>query len=258
MNAMNRARTYAHRAGRDLAYVAAVLPLSIVGFVLWVTGVTVTASLLVLIVGGLAWLASARAFRAAASVDRRVAGWYLRTPIRGVYREQIALGPLDRLRVVTTDPQTRRDLIWLIVNSTIGFILATVALTATGLVISYVLMPLWWWAISDPHTQYATLNLGIYTVTSTGWALLTTALGLALVVPAALINRVAATSHARLAARLLGPRRWLARPVQAATSSSLAAVRTVRSERGGSPVRSSTALDTLSRNPSRVDAPKLA
>jgi hypothetical protein len=85
--------------------------LSIVGFVLWATGVTVTASLLVLIVGGLVWLASARAFRAAASVDRRVAGWYLRAPIRGVYRKPVALGPIDRLRVVTTDPQTRRDLI---------------------------------------------------------------------------------------------------------------------------------------------------
>jgi hypothetical protein len=35
----------------------------------------------------------------------------------------------------------------------------------------------------------------------------TTALGIALVVPAALINRVAATTHARLGARVLGPAR---------------------------------------------------
>ena len=102
---------------------------------------------------------------------------------------------------------------WLILSSTMGFILATVALTATRLVINYILMPLWWWAIYDPHTQYATLNLGIYTVTSTGWALVTTALGLALVMPAALVNRVAATSHARLAARLLGRvRGWRGAP----------------------------------------------
>ena len=177
---MNRARTYAHRAGRDLAYVAAVLPLSIVGFVLWVTGVTVTASLLVLIVGGLVWLAFAHAFRVAASVDRRVAGWYLRTPIRGIYRDPVARGPVERRRAVITDPQTRRDLTWLILNSTIGFILATIALTATRLAIAYIVMPLWWWwAIPDPHTQYGTLNLGIYTVTSTRGALVTTAHGLA-------------------------------------------------------------------------------
>jgi hypothetical protein len=202
---MNSSRTYAHQAGRDLAYVAAVLPLSIVGFVLWVTGISVTASLLVLIVGGFVWLAFAQAFRLAASVDRRMAGWYLRTPIRGVYRRPVGFSPLERLRVVTTDPQTWRDVAWLVLNSIVGFILATVALTATGLVISYILMPLWWWAITDPHTQYATLNLGIYTVTSTGWAFVTTALGLALVVPALLINRAAATSHARMAARLLSP-----------------------------------------------------
>jgi hypothetical protein len=205
MTGMNTARTYTHRAGRDLAYVAAVLPLSIIGFVVWVTGVSVAASLLVLVVGGLVWLAFAHTFRLAASVDRRLAGWYLRAPVRGVYRTPVAPGVLERLRTVTTDPQTRRDLIWLILNSIVGFTLATVALTATGLVISYILMPLWWWAISDPHTQYATLNLGIYTVTSTGWAFVTTALGLALLVPAALVNRAAATSHARLAARLLGP-----------------------------------------------------
>lgn len=202
---MNSSRTYANGAVRDLAYVAAVLPLSIIGFVLWVTGISVTASLLVLIVGGFVWLAFAQAFRWAASVDRRMAAWYLRAPIRGVYRRPVGFSPLDRLRVVSTDPQTWRDLTWLVLNSIVGFILATVALTASGLVISYILMPLWWWAISDPHTQYATLNLGIYTVTSTGWALVTTALGLALLVPAALINRAAAMSHARMAARLLSP-----------------------------------------------------
>jgi hypothetical protein len=207
MAGMNTSRTYAHRAGRDLAYVAAVLPLSIAEFVLWVTGVAVSPSLLVLIVGGLAWLVSVYVFRLSAHVDRRLGGWYLGTPIRGVYRRSFTRGPVDRLRVMTTDPQTWRDLGWLVLNSTIGFVLSTVARTATGVVVAYILMPLWWWAISDPLTQYGTLNLGIYTVTSTGWALVTTALGIALVVPAALINRVAATTHARLGARVLGPAR---------------------------------------------------
>ena len=68
-------------------------------------------------------------------------------------------------------------------------------------------MPLWWWAINDPSQQYATLNLGIYTVTSTGWALVTTGLGLVLLPVAALLNRAAAAGHAGLAARALGPDR---------------------------------------------------
>ena len=62
---------------------------------------------------------------------------------------------------------------------------------------------LWWWTITDPSHQYATLNLGMYTVTSTGWALVTTGLGLVLLPVAALLNRVAAAGHAGLAAKLL-------------------------------------------------------
>ena len=94
------------------------------------------------------------------------------------------------------------------VNSTVGFLMATAALTVTALAIAYLTMPLWWWAITDPSKQYATLNLGVYTVTSTAWALVTTGLGLVLLPVAALLNRAAAAGHAGLAARLLrsGPR----------------------------------------------------
>ena len=79
------------------------------------------------------------------------------------------------------------------------------ALTVTVLAFSYLTMPLWWWAIDDPSKQYATLNLGIYTVTSTSLAFLTTGLGLVLVPVAALVNRAAAAGHARMATRLLAP-----------------------------------------------------
>jgi hypothetical protein len=68
-------------------------------------------------------------------------------------------------------------------------------------------MPVWWWAISDPSKQYGTLNVGMYTVTSTGWAFVTTALGLVLLPFAVLLNRAAAAGHAGLAARMLGPSR---------------------------------------------------
>jgi Putative sensor len=188
-------------------YVLGVLAASIVEFVMWVTGLSLTASLLVLVIGVLVWLVTVCIFRFAAGVDRRTAGWYRRRPIRGHYREPHDRALLSRARVVSTDPRTWKDLAWLVLNSTVGFLLATAAITVTALAISYVLMPLWWWAITDPSKQYATLNLGIYTVTSTGWALVTTGLGLALLPVAALLNRAAAAGHAGLAARLLGPAR---------------------------------------------------
>jgi riboflavin transporter FmnP len=111
---------------------------------------------------------------------------------------------LSRVRLVTTDPRTWKDLIWLVLNSTVGFVVGTVAVTVTALVLGYLVTPLWWWAITDPSKQYATLNLGIYTVSSMGWALLTTGLGLLLLPVAVLVNRAAAAGHARLAARFLG------------------------------------------------------
>jgi hypothetical protein len=202
---MNRAHSIFKAAGRDLAYLLVVLTTSIVEFVVWVTGVSLSASLLVLVIGVLVWLGTAWTFRFAASVDRRTAGWYRRRLIHGDYREPRDGSWMSRLRAVTTDPRTWKDLGWLIVNSTVGFIIATAALTVTALVISYLTMPLWWWAIDDPSKQYATLNLGIYTVTSTSLALVTTGLGLVLLPVAVLVNRAAAAGHARMAARLLGP-----------------------------------------------------
>ena len=87
-------------------------------------------------------------------------------------------------------------------NSVFGFVCATVALAVTAEVISLVAMPLWWWAISDPHHQYATLN-SVFTVTSTGWALVTAALGLALAPIGLGINRALARVHSRVAQRYL-------------------------------------------------------
>jgi hypothetical protein len=95
------------------------------------------------------------------------------------------------------------DFRWLVLNSVFGFVCATLALAVTAEVISLVAMPLWWWAINDPHHQYATLNLGIYTVTSSGWALVTAALGLALAQIALGINRALARLHSRVAQRFL-------------------------------------------------------
>jgi len=192
-------------ATRDFIYLLAVLCMSIIGFVVWVTGLSLTVSLLILIIGFAIWVGTAYAFRATATVDRHLAGWMRREPIPAIYTKPSQRGFLALVRSVTRDPQTWKDLGWIVLNSILGFVVATVALTFTGLVLAYITMPLWWWAISDPHTQYATLNLGIYTVTSTGWALVTTALGLVLAPLAFALNRGAASGHAAVAAAILGP-----------------------------------------------------
>jgi hypothetical protein len=193
-------------AGHDLLYVAAVVPLTIAGFTIWVTGVSVTVSLAVLVVGALAWLGTVALVRLAAGWDRRLAGWYRGAPIHPGYLPTRTSELLPTLKTVTRDPQTWRDLGWVVGNSTIGFLAATAAVTLTGLVLGLITTPAWWWAIPHPSQEYATLNLGIYTVTSTGLAFVNMALGLALVPVAAAVNHWTASAHSALAARFLGAR----------------------------------------------------
>jgi hypothetical protein len=191
--------------GRDLAYLFVILALGVVDCAAWTAGLSATATLLVVIVGIPVWLVTVSVFRRATRLGRHAAGWHRRSAIPAVYREPAKEGLLARTRVVTADPQTWRDLRWLVINSTVGFVLATAALTVTGLVIGYILTPAYYWALDHPAQQYATLNLGVYTVRTLGWAFVTTGLGLALLPVALWLNHAAATRHATLAARILSP-----------------------------------------------------
>jgi hypothetical protein len=196
-----RAARAARGAGRDLAYLTGVLGTSILGFVVWTVGVSLAVSLSVLVIGVLVWVAVAGGLRITVDLDRRLVGWYRGESLNGRYRHPVAGGPTARLKTTLTDPRLWADLRWLVLNSVFGFAAATVALAVTVEVISLVAMPLWWWAISDPKHQYATLNLGLYTVTSMGWALVTAAVGLALAPIALGFNRAVARVHSRVAQR---------------------------------------------------------
>ena len=202
----HRVTRAARAAGRDLLYLTAVLGSSIAGFVVWTVGVSVTLSVIVLVFGALVWIPAALALRGVASLDRGLVSWYRRRPVLARYRRSPSDSPIDQLKTAVSDRRIWADLKWVVLNSIFGFVAVTVAITVTGEVVSLILMPLWWWALSDPQRQYATLNLGIYTVTSTGWALVTTGIGLALAPAALLINRGVASVHSRAAQNLLEDR----------------------------------------------------
>jgi hypothetical protein len=190
------------RVGRDAGYVLAMLVQSTIGFWVLAACVMTTAILLPTVVGVLVGVASAYILRWLTDVDRRLAGWYLKRPIRGRYRRP-APGVIALVKTVGSDPRTWKDAGWVLGNSVAGLALGTVALVVTSLTISYISTPLWWWAVPHPHENYAVLNLGIYTVTSTSLALVTTAIGLALAPLAIALNRRIAGAHARAARRAL-------------------------------------------------------
>ena len=165
---------------RDLVYAGAVFIWSIAAFTILVTGVSVTVSLLVLIVGVFVWIGFAYVLRWTTWVDRRLAGWRPHEPIRVVYRRPPARGLMPRLKTITTDPQTWKDMAWLALTSIAGFTLGLAAIAAAGIVLAYLSMPIWYWAISGPQDLQGLTNLGIVTVDALGEALALAAIGLAL------------------------------------------------------------------------------
>ena len=200
-----RLRAWTTVALRDLVYAGAVFVWSIVAFTVLVAGATVTASLLVLIVGVFVWVGFAHVVRLTTSVDRQLAGWQRHEPIRAVYRRPDARGFVPLLKTVSSDPQTWKNLAWLALTSIAGFTLGLAAITAAGIALAYLSMPIWYWAISDPGAQYGLTNLGLFTVDTLGEAVAATAVGLALAPLALLLARGCATAHGALAAQILRP-----------------------------------------------------
>ncbi|HZO05568.1 MAG TPA: sensor domain-containing protein, partial [Solirubrobacterales bacterium] len=151
---MNFVKRWSRQSGRDLTYAFGMLGTSVIAFCVWVTALSVTVSLLVFVVGVFVWWGSVYLFRWTAWLDRQLAGWIREEEIPAVYRRPREPGVLAALRCVTTDPQTWRDLGWLVLSSVVGFCLATVALTATTIVLAYLTLPIWFSFIPDPEQQY--------------------------------------------------------------------------------------------------------
>jgi signal transduction histidine kinase len=185
------------RAGLDLGYLGVGLVTAVLGFCVWVTMVTVTLSLLVFIVGLPLFLVSALAFRWTAELDRRNAALVLGRPLRGSYRDHGGEGFFQRLASTARDPQTWKDLAWLVLHSGIGFALGLAALIMVGCLAALLTMPLWSWAVAGGP------DIGNWHVDTLGKALLCTAAALPLSVFGALLLRAMALGESWLARLLL-------------------------------------------------------
>jgi hypothetical protein len=200
-----RARAWTTSALRDVVYAGAVFGWSLAAFTIVVTGVSVTASLLVLAVGLFVWFGFAHVLRWTTWVDRRLAGWQRNYRVPSLYRRPPARGFLPRLKTTSSDPQTWKDLAWLGLNSIAGFTLGLAVIVAAGVVLTYLSMPVWYWAISDAHDLRGVTNLGVFTVDTLGKALTVSAFGLVVAPLALALASFCAKTHAGLAARILGP-----------------------------------------------------
>ncbi len=190
-------RSTLEQAARDTAYLTVGLLTSVLALIVWITGLSLSLSLVVFIVGLPVVIASALAFRWTAELDRRNTAWLLRRPLRATYREP-GRGLRARLSSALRDPQTSRDLVWLVLHSALGMTFGFVALGLVAGVAGLVTLPAWYWALPDGA------EVGIWNADT----LLESLVLVALAVPAAVLSvgllRVMALAESGLAVSLLG------------------------------------------------------
>ncbi len=121
------------------AQVVSFVPL-VVLFAFWVVGgvlmiVWVGALLLAIAVPTTRWLANGH---------RRMAATVLGRPLPAPYVPLAGRPPLNRLRAVATDPMTWRDLGWMLVAMTLGFV---ISLTVVVLLLGVVSFWIWYYAV---------------------------------------------------------------------------------------------------------------
>jgi hypothetical protein len=123
----------------------------------------------------------------------------------GAGRWALVLGAMPILAVAATspDPQTWKDMAWLGVTSIVGVAAEFLVITAAGLVATYVSMPLWYWAASQPHNGHGVTAFDFLTVDTLGEAGIAAVVGLLLLPFVLLLARWCAATHAALAVRML-------------------------------------------------------
>jgi hypothetical protein len=198
-----RNRAWTSSALRDVGYCGAVLAWSIDCFTILVTGIAVVASLLSFVVGVFVWIGFVHVLRWTTWIDRSLAGWQRHERVPAAYRRPTDRGFIAYLRMLGSDPRTWKDMAWLGVTSIIGFAGGLAVIAAAGLAVTYVSMPLWYWAVSHPHREYGVTNLGFLTVDTLGDAAIAAAIGLVLIPFVLLLARWCAATHAALAVRML-------------------------------------------------------
>jgi signal transduction histidine kinase len=191
-------RSQLRLAARDLAYLTIGLLTSIVAGIVWIAGLSAFASLAVFIVGIPAFILVAIAFRWSADLDRANAARILGSRPLGVYGER-SRGILPRFRDTATDPQTWRDLAWLIVHSIVGFAFGIAAWTVLVTLLGMALLPAWYWSLPDGA------DVGVWHIDTLAGAFAVVPFALLLLPPGIALVRVMAVGEANIAAGLLGP-----------------------------------------------------
>ena len=190
-------QAWIRRVGRDTLYLTIALVTSVLAFAVWVAGLSVSLSLALFIVGLPVILLTAIAFRWTVELDRRNAALVFGRPVPARYRDH--RGPLlTRLSATLRDPQTWKDLLWLVLHSVLGFGFGVAAVTLVTSTLGTAALPLWYWSVPGG------VEFGLWSVDTLPEALATALLAIPMAAITVPLLRVMAVAHGRLAAWLLG------------------------------------------------------
>jgi signal transduction histidine kinase len=188
------------RIGADALYLLLGLVSSIVVFTVWITGVTLSLTLGLLIVGFPVVIATFAVFRWLSDLERRRAALVLGEPLISDYRRPPAGARLAvRLRAAAHDPQRWKDIAYLAIFSVVGFTWGTIWVVLWGYALGSLTLPAWWWALPD-DAQYLWIELDRWQE-----SVVAVAIGVALLPIAVFAQRGLALSQAQIARWLLAP-----------------------------------------------------
>jgi signal transduction histidine kinase len=191
------------RAGNEALYLLTGGLLACVAFSTWVTGVTLSLSLGLLIIGFPVVLLTFWTFRLLADLERRRAALVFGEPLMSDYKRAPAggsgrrIGP--RLRAATLDPQTWKDFAYLVIFSVIGFAWGVVWACLWCAALGSIVLPAWWWAM-PADAEWLGLTIDTWQEN-----LLAVTIGVALIPVAIYVQRGLALSQAHIARWLLAP-----------------------------------------------------
>jgi signal transduction histidine kinase len=184
----------------DALYLLLGFCMAIVAATVSLTGIALSLSLGLLIVGFPVVLLTFACCRALAGVERRRAALVLGAPIAADYRP----APADRrlvglLKTALHDPQRWKDLAYLVLLGEVGLVFGTIWAVLWGVALGSLTLPLWWWAMPD-DAQYLWFTIDTFQE-SIGAA----AIGVACLPVAIFAQRPLALAEAHLARWMLGP-----------------------------------------------------
>jgi signal transduction histidine kinase len=160
---------------RRTLYLLITFPLGLTWFVVFVVGFSLGAGLAVIGVGGVILVGMLWVIRAMAGVERSALRALVGVDVVTRYRQPQGRGLFAAVMARLSDPQTWKDLVYLVVQFPLGILWLTVTTTLWGAALGALTAPLWFWALPDG------IQLGILNIDTVPEALAVVPLGALLV-----------------------------------------------------------------------------